>query len=130
MTREDFIQLLEDEKCSYEIQGDNIVVTHRGNIDLGTSSLPPNVKFRNSGYTNLPDLISLPPGTEFENGSRVFLDSLKSIPSYIQFNNGTGVYLEFIMGGWNNVWEGNIKGIDCIDLLNKMISLGLLDKKR
>ena len=66
MTQEEFIEILDGEDYSYEIEGDKIVVTHRGGVDLGNvylsslTSIPPGVEFKNKGYVNLDSLKSLP----------------------------------------------------------------------
>ena len=74
MTREDFIQVLDDSEYSYEIQGDKIIVTEGGDVDLeALTSLPPGVEFRNRGNVWLNYLTSLPPGVEFKNGGDVYL---------------------------------------------------------
>ena len=59
----------------------------------------------------------------------VDLVSLTSLPPGVVFNNVGGVYLEFLIGVWFYEWEGNIKGIDQKRLLNKMISIGLFDRR-
>jgi hypothetical protein len=101
MTRDEFIKVLK--YYTYKIEGDNIVVTHKGNVNLiSLMSLPSGVKFKNKGDVYLQSLTSLPPGVKFENGDGVYLGSL------------TGYY-----------WEGNIEGIDSRRLLNLMISKGL-----
>jgi len=111
MTREKFIKKLEESRYSYEIQGNKIVVTYKGNIWLDSlTSLPPGVVFKNGGYVDSNALTSLPPGVEFRNAGIVNLSSL----------TGDSFYQ----------WKGNIKGIDYKRLLNKMISLGLFDKNK
>ena len=57
MTREEFIQELDNRNYSYNIEGDKIAVTEKGTVDL--QSLP-----------------SLPPGVVFNNGDDVALKSL------------------------------------------------------
>jgi hypothetical protein len=69
----------------------------------------------------------------FNNGWHVNLDSLTSIPPGVVFRNGWSVNLDSLIGGFFSEWEGNIEGIDSdrsSRLLNKMITLGLFDKKR
>ena len=58
MTQEAFIAILDEEGYSYKIEGDKIVVTHNGYVDLRSlTSLPPGVEFRNGGDVDLRSLI-------------------------------------------------------------------------
>ena len=146
MTREKFIKVLKNEKYSYEIEGDKIIVTHeddvwltlitslppgvefnnRGDVWLmSLTSLPPGVVFNNGGSVRLGSLTSLPPDVEFNNGGDVDLKSLTSLPSGMEFNNSGDVYLESLTGDWFEYWKGNIDGIDSKRLLNLMISKGV-----
>ena len=125
MTREEFIGI----GYSYEIEGDKIVVTSKGSVNLMVlPSLPPDVVFRNKGCVYLNSLTSLPPDVVFINGGSVYLNSLTSIPPGIVFNNGWDVNLDSLTGDWFSEWKGNIEGIDSKRLLNKMISLGLFER--
>ena len=129
MTREEFIKVLDDSEYSYEIQGDKIIVTEGGDVDLeALTSLPPGVEFRNRGNVWLNYLTSLPPGVEFRNGGFVHLDSLTSLPPGIVFNNEGSVRLRALIGGLFNEWNGNIEGIDSKRLLNFMISKELFER--
>ena len=110
MTREEFIKELEGEGYSYEIEGNKIVVTHEDTVYLCS-------------------LTSIPSGVEFKNRGLVSLSSLETLPPGVVFNNVGGVYLEFLIGVWLYEWEGNIEGIDQKRLLNKMISIGLFDRR-
>lgn len=94
MTREGFIQVLEEGSYSYKIEGDKIVVltgtsnefTYHIFVDLRSlKSLPPGVVFKNRGDVHLESLKSLPPGVEFKNGGHLHLESLKSLPPDVQF---------------------------------------------
>ena len=107
MTREAFIKILDKKGYSYEIEGDRILVTHRGDVRLDRN------------------LTSLPPGVEFKNGEDVYLTSLKTIPPGVEFKNGGDVHLNSIIGGWLFEWKGNIKGIKSKRLLNIMIKRGV-----
>jgi hypothetical protein len=150
MTREEFIKILEEERYSYKIWENKIVVTHKGTVDLrdltslppgvvfnngwavnltSLTSLPPGVEFRNEGYVYLSSLTSLPPNMEFRNEGYVGLESLTSLPPGVVFNNRGYVYLRSLIRGGFQDWEGNIYGIDSNRLLNKMISLGLFERK-
>ncbi len=132
MTREEFIQILDEKRYSYEIQGDNIVVTHKWSVYLDSlTSLPTGVVFRNEGYVYergdvyLNALTSLPPDVEFRNKGNVNLGSLTSLPPDVEFNNTGDVYLKSLIGGRFSGWKGNIKGIDSKMLLNGMIKKGV-----
>ena len=108
MTQEEFIEILDEEGYSYKIEGDKIVVTHNGYVDLRSlTSLPPGVVFKNGGNVNLSALTSIPPGVVFKNGGDV---GLKSI------------------GVWFEYWESNLKGIESKRLLNVMIKQGVFER--
>jgi len=106
MTREEFIKILNKKKYSYEMEGNEILVTHQENLYLSS-------------------LESLPPGVRFQNQGDVRLDSLKSLPPGVQFQNQGNVLLRSLMGGWFYEWNGNIKGVDSKRLLNLMIDKSL-----
>ena len=109
MTQEEFINVLNKEGYSYEIEGDKIIVTYKWNVYLNSlTSLPPSVVFRNGGYVNLVSLTSLPPGVEFKNEGDVYLPSL--------------------IDGFFNRWEGNIEGIAPRRLFDLMISKGVFER--
>ena len=111
MTREAFIKELDSEGYSYKIEGDKIVITHKAYVNLALlETLPPDVVFRNSGYVGLSSLKTLSPGVKFEHGN-VNLYSLVG---------GNGRFSD---------WSGNIDGIEPKRLLNKMIELGLFDRR-
>lgn len=150
MTREEFIKVLRGKGYSYREEGDKIVVTHKEEVWLDSlETLPPHVEFRNKGYVSLPSLKSIPPGVKFKNqghinlksletlpsgmkfGNKghVQLDSLKSIPSGVEFSDRGGVYLSWLIGCWFSGWKGSIEGIGSNRLLNKMISIGLFDRR-
>ena len=146
MTQEEFIEILKNEKYSYEIKGDKIIVTHKETVYLSAltslpsgvefknkgavslyalTSLPPGVEFKNEGYVDLRGLTSIPPDVVFRNEGDVYLDYLTSIPSGVVFRNGGDVNLESLIGGWLFKWKGNIEGIKSKRLLNKMIKDGM-----
>jgi hypothetical protein len=129
MTRDEFIQILDENGYSYKIEGDSVVITHKGNVNLiSLMSLPPGVEFNNSGGVYLNSLTSLPPGVAFKNGRTVDLRSLTSLPPGVKFENRWGVNLESLIDGFFYYWEGNIEGIDGTRLLNLMISKGLFER--
>jgi hypothetical protein len=142
MTQEEFVQVLKKEKYSFRRAGDEIVVTHQGNVWLGSlESLPPGVRFENQGFVNLPSLKSLPPGVRFENQGHVYLSSLEILPPGVQFQNQGGVnlssleslpsgvrfenqgyvWLDTLVGGWFEDWKGNIEGVNPKRLLHLMV---------
>ena len=126
MTQKEFIELLDEKGYSYEIEGDKIVVTNEGAVDLNSlPSLPPGVEFRNEGAVDLNSLPSLPPGVVFRNGGSVYLKSLTSLPPGVEFKNVNDAYLKSLTGGWFDEWIGNIKCIDIKRLLNLMIKKGM-----
>ena len=129
MTREEFIEILDREGYSYEIEGDKLVVTwgdKHGDVDLPSlQTLPPGVEFKNRRSVYLNSLQTLPPGVEFKNGGGVDLSSLETIPPGVEFNNGRSVYLWTLIGGWLEDWSGNIEGIESKMLLNSMINKGM-----
>jgi hypothetical protein len=106
MTREEFIEILNREEYSYEIQGDKIVVTHERAV-------------------NLSDLTFLPPGVEFRNGGSVFLHKLTYLPPGVVFKNKGPVNLRSLVGGWFDDLGINIKGVGSNRLLNLMIKQGM-----
>ena len=58
MTQEEFIKVLNREKYSYEIEGDKIIVTSKGNVYLDSlTSLPSGVEFNNGGGVDLESII-------------------------------------------------------------------------
>jgi len=129
MTQEEFIEILKEEGYSYEIEGDRIVVTDRGTVDLNSlTSLPPGVEFENGRNVYLYDLTSISPGVVFRNGGDVYLSALKSLPPGVEFKNKGDVNLDSIIGGWFDEWEGNIEGIGSKSLLNMMIKQGLFER--
>ena len=125
MRQEEFIEILDREGYSYKIEGDKIVVTHKKNVWLALTSLPPGVEFKNGGDVWMQSLTSLPPGVEFRNKGYVWLGSLTYLPPGVEFKNGLDVELESLVGGWFDDWKGNIEGIDSKSLLNLMIKRGV-----
>ena len=129
MTREEFIKELDEKGYSYEIEGDKIVVTHKGYVYLESlTSLPPGVQFNNKRGVNLKSLKILQPGVVFKNKGSVYLNSLKSLPHGVEFKNKGSVGLESLTGGRFRDWKGNIEGVDSKRLLNFMISKGVFQK--
>jgi hypothetical protein len=134
MTRKEFIDILNKKYYKWSYEGNNIVITDRGEVDLEIKSIPPNVEFRNGTYVYLDSLKNLPPGIKFKNGGSVSLSALNSIPPEISFENGRGVWLDSLLiditfdEDKNNVL--NIEGINPKRILNQMISIGLLDREK
>ena len=109
MTQEEFIAILDEKGYSYEIEGDKIIVTHKGEVKLNS-------------------LHELPPGAEFKNVGNVSLSALTSLPLGVEFKNGGCVYLPSLIGGQFNYWKGNMVGIDSNRLLNVMIKQGVFER--
>jgi len=149
MTREDFIEILEGKGYSYEIVGEELIVTHKGHVYLdGLETLPPGVEFKNEGEVDLSSLKTLPPGVEFKNGGDinlrllktissgvkfkntgwVSLPSLETIPVGVEFSNEERVWLGSLMERWFEDWKGNIEGVNSKRLLNVMISKGIFER--
>ena len=146
MTQEEFVQVLKKGEYSFRRVGDEIVVTHQGNVWLDSlESLPPGVRFENQGFVNLNSLKiltsdvrfenqghvylnslkSLPSGVQFQNKGDVYLHSLKSLPPGVRFQNQGYVYLHSLVGGWFENWKGNIEGVNPKRLLHLMIDKGV-----
>ena len=129
MTREAFIKVLEEKDYSYRIEGNKVIVTHKGNVDLrDLTSLPPGVVFKNEAVVNLNSLGLLSPGVEFINVGNINLDSITSLPPGVEFKHRGNVYFKSLMGGRFSDWRGDIEGIDYKRLLNKMISIGIFER--
>ena len=146
MTREEFIEILRERGYSYEMEGDKIIVTYGGNVDLGSlKTLPPGVHFENGGTVDLGLLKTLPPGVHFKNDGYVYLSALKTLPSGVAFKNRGHVLLssletlppgvQFKNGGdvrikglsWVNDNEGiKIEGVENKRLVDLMIKQGVL----
>jgi hypothetical protein len=126
MTREAFIEVLDEKGYSYKIEGNKIVVTSiSGEVWLSDlTSLPPGVEFRNEDYVCLDSLTSLPSDVVFNNGDYVSLESLTSLPSRVVFKNKGNIWLGSLTG-WFGDWSGNIEGISSKRLLNLMIKRGI-----
>ena len=132
MTQEEFIKVLEEKDYSYEIEGDKIIVTYKGDVYLSTKSwTPPDVpdeELSNRWAEWLNLLTSLPSGVEFRNERHVYLEALTSLPPGVEFRNEGDVDLGALIGGWFYEWKGNIEGIDSKRLLNLMIKQGLFER--
>jgi len=88
MTREEFIEILEEKGYDYHNEGERIIVDHKRAVWLNNlTSLPAGVQFRNGGYVWLDSLTSLPAGVQFKNEGNVWLDYLTSLPADVQFKN-------------------------------------------
>ena len=132
MTREEFIEELEERGYSYEIEEDKLIVTEEGAVHLGfIESIPPDVEFRNAGKVAFVELKTLPSGVVFRNAGHVYLKLLETIPPGVEFKNRGSVWLCSLksLRGYLKDWEGNIEGVDPNELFNKMIELGLFDRR-
>ena len=131
MKIEKFKKELDNRSCSYKEEGNKIIVNSIGGVvHLGNlHTLPEGIKFSNVGDVYLQNLQTMPEGTVFSNIGDVDLRSLRTLPKGTTFSNTAWVNLKSLIGGWFDDWKGNIKGIDHKRLLNKMIELGLFDRK-
>ena len=111
MTREKFIQVLDEKGYSYEIEGEKIIITDK-----------------NGGDVLLESLKTIPPGVEFKNKGDVYLYNLTTLPAGVEFKNKGTVRLDSLVGGRFSDWSGNIEGVDSNRLLNVMISKGLFER--
>ena len=110
MTTEEFKRKLDAHSYSYEEKEGKIVVTSKS-IWFST-------------------IEELPPGVVFVNEGNIWLDSLRRIPPGVVFDNLGRLQLIDLVGGKPfHKWDGNIEGIDPKRLLNKMISIGLFDRR-
>jgi len=119
MTREEFIEVLDEIGYTYEIEGGKIIVTDtdKGNVWLSNiKSIPPNVVFRNRFDVWLCALTSLPSGVKFENGGDVLLRALTSLPPGVEFKNRRGVDLRSLTSISPGV-EFNNEGYVSLDFL-------------
>ncbi len=138
MTQEEFIEVLDKNNYSYQIKGDNIIVTKGGgkhglhlvsfNVEDGEDfeiyvidSIPQGVIFKNKGLVNLSSLEEIPDGVEFRNIGDLWLDSISTskIPQgYVFYNTGS---IRFRNRYWDSNFSGNIEGINDKRLMNLMI---------
>jgi len=139
MTREKFIEILNREEYSYEIQGDKIVVTDKEDVHLvGSSfkkedevyieiihSIPDGVIFKNRGLLNLGSLEKIPEDVEFRNTGDLWLSGISTseIPPGFLFKNAGSI--DFSNEHWDHEWSGNIEGINDKRLMDLMIKHGM-----
>jgi len=78
----------------------------------------------------LSSIEELPSGVVFANNCNIWADSLSRIPPGVVFANSGLLQLTKLAGGNPfHKWDGNIEGIGSKRLLNKMISIGLFDRR-
>ena len=126
MTREEFIEVLNQGGHSYRKEGNKLVVTDYHGIDLGVTHIPPGVEFSNNSYVYLDSLEEIPSDIKFRNSGSVSLFSLGSIPRGVSFENGRGIFLDSL-GVDSREWEGNIEGINPRKIINEMVSYGIFE---
>ena len=133
MTEKEFIETLEKKGYLHlvSIVGGNIILKGNGDIILNSiTSLPSGIIFKNTGKVELDSLTHISRGIEFQNRWFTSLNSLKSIPPGVVFDNGGDVYLNsLVKGTYLMSWEGTTEGINYKRLINKMISIGLFDRR-
>ena len=121
MTREEFIEVLDKEGYSHEINGNKLIVrkaakdsgeNHNlhvysipsnvifevdGNLGIGfISSIPNGVEFRNTGSVIFLRLETLSPDVKFNNKGSIWMEEIEVLPSGLVFNNGEGIFLKMI----------------------------------
>lgn len=121
MDKEGFKRILTQKGYSYEEEGKDLVVTYGGPSGVflpRLESIPPNVKFENSGYVDLSFLEDLPEGISFKNSGNVFLSLVERIPGGTVFLNQEDVVLEELkeIGGEVIFSNGGKVWLDSIDL--------------
>jgi len=95
MTREEFINILEDKGYPYKIKGDKIIVKGRDHVSFHElKEIPADVQFNNNGSVFLDSVKVIPAGVHFNNKGGVILESIKAIPADVQFNNEGSVNLK------------------------------------
>ena len=143
MTREEFIDHLEDKKFNYKLVGSKIEISGADRIVLKNilnlyevEYLPPNVIFSNTGGIKMLNLKNIPEGVEFNNLGPIFLgtsgDGLKIHP-LVKFNNGSSISFGF--RGYNvnsfdisTEYGGNdidVEGINTKSLFKLMVRQGV-----
>jgi stress response protein SCP2 len=155
MTKEEFINTLDNHDCGYRIESDGEIVvtggyTGRGHgydrVDiLDLYELPSGVEFINKGHTVFNNVTDIPGGVFFRNSGDVELDSLenisgevvfnnnedvvlrsiKKIPSDLEFNNGGQVYLNALGIRTTGTFPFKMEGIENKRILNLMINKGI-----
>lgn len=118
MTREEFIKVLKDKDYTYDIEGDNLVVTggdSDGYVSLKwIQSIPSGVEFRNNGSVDLESIKEIPSDTVFNNHygktNSVYLHSIKRVPAGLKFNRGSDIYLDSLEGLEPGVEFNNYSG--------------------
>jgi len=106
VSREEFIEYLEERKYNYKLTGDKIEVLGvdriilRNVLDLqGVDYIPSGVVFSNKGGVKMLDLRDVPAGTEFNNNGPIYLGrsrdgGIKIDPSVI-FNNRSSINIGY-----------------------------------
>jgi len=124
MTREDFIDALNQHGYKTNVEGDKLIVDgdYHDHIIMDIDSIPSNVTFINKGFISLPRLKEIPEGVTFNNSGYASLEMVDKISSDTIFNNRGFVAvpkLEKIPAGaqFNNrgTIETNRVSIDMLD---------------
>jgi uncharacterized protein YaiE (UPF0345 family) len=141
MTREEFIEQLDQDKIAYNLSGDVIEITgsnvlaYKWNVTIQhVKALPSGVIFSNKGYVFIKELGDIPEGVQFNNGGNITLGlsdrGIKIHPS-VQFNNGKskimlgyqggGKYMFNTSGDWGQSWVGSIDDVSTKRLFKLMV---------
>jgi len=106
--RKEFIDILNQENISYEINNDNKIIIGGKNIySKLITYIPDNVVFNNDDYVYFPFLKGVGNNIVFNNNGYVDLPSLKEMGNNIKFNNDGYVYFPFLKGVGNNIIFNN-----------------------
>ncbi len=145
MTREEFIDQLDKDRITYNLEDNGIEITgsnglaYKWNVVIShLKTIPPGVIFNNKGNVHIADLQEIPEGVHFNNGSNIVLGiqpmGVKIHPSIV-FNNGKsnimlgykrgGSYMFNTSGDWGESWKGSIDDINTKRLFNLMVKRGV-----
>jgi hypothetical protein len=136
MEREEFKAVLRDKGYPYREEGGRLVIDYLYDgqtLDLSdVKTIPSEVSFRNINSVYLDSLEAIPSGVEFS-VKYVRLYSLKRISPSSWFSLDTTVFSNAVwQGTWgirSRITKFGIPGINHNRVLNRMISLGLFDRK-
>ena len=130
MTRDEFIQYLDEKRYSHNMDEENGMLILDDYMNLvfdDVDAIPSGVVFRNRGNVWTDSITHLPPDVYFQNNGNAILNSVKSISPGVVFNNTGRVNLPALMEFTLDDWDGHIEGINHKHLLNLMIKKGLFE---
>ena len=145
MTIEEFIEQLDKDRITYNLEDNGIEITgsnglaYKWNVAIHhIKTLPSGVIFSNKGNVHIADLQEIPEGVQFNNGGNIVLGieplGVKIHPSTV-FNNGKSkIMLGYKRGGhymfntsedWGESWKGSIDDINSKRLFSIMVKSGV-----